>query len=158
MCAIVDTNVVSQVFGANPPNAGRKFFRWIDSNVNGRLVVGGRLWEELNKVSRFQKWAQQAKISGKMRFVDKDQVNGREEDLRGTLSCISNDPHIIALAQVSGARLLYSNDIKLQQDFKNKKLIDNPRGRIYTTNKGREAFSAGHKKLLERRDLCAAKF
>ena len=42
-------------------------------------------------------------------------------------------PHVLALAQVSGARLLYSNDQTLQRDFKNSKLIKNPRGNVYTT-------------------------
>ena len=72
--------------------------------------------------------------------------------MRGAVK--SDDPHIIALAQVSGARLLYSNDKSLQQDFKNKDLINNPRGKVYITNECRGNFSSGHKKLLVRRDLC----
>ena len=37
-------------------------------------------------------------------------------------SCRSNDPHVIALAQINGARLLYSNDEALQKDFGDKRL------------------------------------
>ena len=44
----------------------------------------------------------------------------------------SNDPHILALARASGARLVYTGDGKLIADFKNKRLIDGPRGKIYT--------------------------
>ncbi len=157
MCAIVDANVASEVFGTNPSEAGMKFFLWIDSNPNGRLVVGGKLLEELNRVLSFQRWAQEAVLSGKMRFVEKDQVDRRENDLRNASVCSSNDHHIIALAQISGARLLYSNDKKLQQDFNNKELIDKPRGKVYSTNQGRETFSATHKKTLARRDLCQRK-
>ena len=57
--------------------------------------------------------------------------------LRRDGAYVSNDAHVIALAQVSGARLLYSNDSDLQDDFKDKSLIDSPRGRIYTTERGR---------------------
>ena len=48
MCAIVDNNVVNEVFGGGPPEAGKQFRRWLGSR-NGRLVVGGRLLEELTR-------------------------------------------------------------------------------------------------------------
>ena len=48
MCAIVDNNVVNEVFGGDPPEAGKQFRRWLGSR-NGRLVVGGRLLEELTR-------------------------------------------------------------------------------------------------------------
>jgi hypothetical protein len=44
--------------------------------------------------------------------------------------CKSDDPHIIALAQISGARLLCSHDEGLASDFTNAKLIK-PRGKVY---------------------------
>ncbi len=157
MCAIVDANVISQVFEANPPEAGIKILLWIENNDSGHLMVGGKLIEELDRVSRFQKWAMDAKFSGKIKFADEKQVKAREDYLRRESNYISNDPHIIALAQVSGPRLLYSNDRKLQQGFKNKELVDNPRGKVYSTNQGREAFSSSHWQLLSRRDLCHAK-
>ena len=46
MCAIVDTNVVHEVFGRQPTDAGEGFFRWLNSG-KGKLVVGGKLKEEL---------------------------------------------------------------------------------------------------------------
>lgn len=48
-----------------------------------------------------------------MRLVDQVQVKSREDDLREESNYRSNDPRIIALAQASGARLLYSSDKKL---------------------------------------------
>jgi hypothetical protein len=44
--------------------------------------------------------------------------------------CKSDDPHIIALAQISGARLLCSHDEGLANDFTNVELIK-PRGKVY---------------------------
>ena len=46
--------------------------------------------------------------------------------------CVSNDIHIVALARISGSRLLYSKDDNLCKDFKNLKVL-NPKGKIYST-------------------------
>ncbi len=46
MCAIVDANVMHEVFGSNLQSAGEQFFNWIEKGTK-RLVVGGKLREEL---------------------------------------------------------------------------------------------------------------
>ena len=56
--------------------------------------------------------------------------------------CQSNDQHVIALAIVSGARLLYSNDRRLQRDFKDRRLIDPP-GKVYSTRRGKRSRDTG---------------
>ena len=68
-------------------------------------------------------------------------------------ACQSNDLHVLALAQVSGARLLYSNDLTLHQDFGNGDLINGPRGKIYSTRAGGQ-IQDSHRRLLRRNDLC----
>ena len=155
MCAIVDANVAHEVFGADRPEAGVKFFQWISSG-NGRLVASGKLLEELNRTSA-REWARQALNAGLIRNVPETHVDARMEELRSEGAIRSDDPHVLALAQVSGARLLYSNDAELQQDFKDTRLIGNPPGKIYSTddktNPNRE-FRSAHKRLLARRDLC----
>ena len=50
MCAIVDVNVAPEVFGDNPPPVAEKFFEWLERG-GGRLVVGGKLLEELEENS-----------------------------------------------------------------------------------------------------------
>ena len=153
MCAIVDANVVREVFGPGAPPAGEKFLGWLNRG-SGRLVVGGRLLEELEASSKdFRDWARQVTLAGKMRIVDANEVNTRTDQIRREGSCASDDPHVIALAQVSRARLLYSNDGRLQKDFRNKQLIDDPRGSVYSTQKSSE-FRPAHRRLLGRRDLC----
>ena len=153
MCAIVDANVVSEVFGFNLPPAGEKFFDWLNKG-SGQLVVGGKLLEELEKSSAdFRRWGQEAQLAGKMRIVNKSEVDAKTEQIQGEGVIRSDDPHVIALAQVSGARLLYSNDGNLQQDFKNKKLIDDPRGKVYSTSGGR-SFQRSHDRLLKNKNLC----
>ena len=151
MCAIVDANTASEVFGTKRPEAGSKFFEWLNSGA-GILVAGGKLLDELKK-TQYREWARQAILSGKIELEDKQDVEAQTTKLHNEKACKSNDHHVIALAQISGARLLYTNDGNLQQDFKNKYLIDNPRGRVYSTKKHRH-FTVSHKQILGRRDLC----
>ena len=80
-------------------------------------------------------------------------MDEREEELSREGRCLSNDAHIIALGQISGARLLYSNDKALHEDFGNKRLIDRPRGKVYSTNE-RKDFTNIHARLLNNRNLC----
>ena len=158
MCAILDTNDASEVFGCNRPPAGIGFFDWINTG-NGHLVVGGRLLDELARGSRrFRTWAREAQLAGRMWVVNQGTVQARTQELRAAGTCTSDDPHIIALAQVSGARRLYSNDGDLQNDFKAKKLVDKPRGKVYSTREDND-FSDTHKGLLELRryELCLVK-
>ena len=151
MCAIIDANVAHEVFGENRPEAGVKFFEWIEEK-GGRLVAGGKLLAELYRTPA-RMWVQQRLLAGEITTEDKNEVNAKTDQLHNEGSCKSDDPHVIALAQVSGARLLYSNDGDLQEDFGNKNLIDRPRGKVYSTRVNKD-FQPGHKKLLENRNLC----
>lgn len=153
MCAIVDANVANEVFGPHPTPAGEKFLDWVDGGSH-RLVVGGKLLGELAKSSQdFRKWMSRAMRTGKMKVLDKNKVSTRTDRIEQERLHTSNDPHVLALAQLSGARLLYSNDAKLQQDFKNKDLIDRPQGNIYSTRQNKN-FTRTHKRLLGKQDLC----
>jgi hypothetical protein len=136
MCLIVDTNLAALVFGS-PTNADfLPIIEWLTSpKGNGRLVVGGQLAHELevmNTVRRFLRGLQQA---GRARFIPQSEIALAQQALVATGRCVSNDPHVIALAQISGARVLCSQDKNLHTDFKNKQLIDKPRGRVYQTAK-----------------------
>lgn len=152
MCAILDANVAHKVFGQDRPEAGKAFFDWLDSG-NGRLVVGGKLRRELDGAGVPRKWLQRAVQLGRVRNFDDREIDDKTEELAPM--CRSDDPHIVALAQISGARLLYSDDGRLHGDFKDSGLIDNPRGAVYSTVKG-DRLTGGQKKLLRRNDLCRA--
>ena len=160
MCALVDANVASEVFGPKRNEASDKFFNWLSTGT-GILVVGGQLQEEISK-TQYRDWGRQALLSGRIRQAllsgrikreDPHKVEAQTSKLKNEKACKSNDQHIIALAQLSGARLLFSNDSDLQQDFKNKKLIDNPRGRVYSTKKIKD-YTNSHKRLLGMKRLC----
>lgn len=152
MCAILDANVVGQVFGPDRPVAGQAFFRWIDSGP-GRLVAGGRLRRELDRSRGFREWRLQAVLAGRITLLNDDAVDGRARALEHRNACRSDDPHVVAAAQISGARLLYTNDARLQADFDDKALIDRPRGKVYSTRK-HDDLTPTHRRLLANRNLC----
>ena len=153
MCAILDANVVHQVFGFSRPEAGEKFFQWLSSG-KGRLVTGGKSFDELKGSSEgFRTWAVQARLAGRLREESRHEVDSRTTELEREGVYKSDDPHVLALAQVSDVRLLYTNDGALQRDFDDKRLIDNPRGKVYTTRVNRN-FTTTHRNLLRRQDLC----
>ena len=154
MCAIVDSNVVGEVFGPKPPPAGKGFFDWLNTG-GGRLVVGGKLNKELfTSSSSFRQWAKSATLAGRVRVVNDSNVENRTLQLEKESEYRSNDPHVLALAQVSGSRLLYSNDKDLQMDFKDKTLINNPRGTVYSTQKSKLFTSQRKRQLVSRMELC----
>lgn len=155
MCAIVDVNVASEVFGNPRPPAGRVFLEWLES-PRGQLVVGGRLRAELSRNARLLGWLKSATRFGRVRTVSDDDVDERENRLRREGVCTSNDEHVLALALVSGARLLYTNDNALIADFKNREIVADPRGRVYTTARS-TAVTSAHRRLLGARDLCACR-
>ena len=153
MCAIVDTNVAGEVFGNSPSEAGRFFFNWLNSK--GVLVIGGRLLQELDGYGRFHEWFLQASLAGRARLIPDAVVDAEAEALRGQGICRSNDEHILGLARVSGARLLFTNDQDLQDDFRDRRIIGGSRGRVYTTRQSRN-LSSTHRSLLGRTNLCSA--
>ena len=154
MCGIVDANVASEVFGENRPPAGKYFFDWL-SSPHGQLIVGGELRRELNRNRRFERWLGNAIRVGRATTMPTEAVVARTEELRQRDICRSDDEHVVALALVSGARLLYTNDAELIDDFKNREVVAAPRGKVYTTAKD-DRVTKTHRRLLADRTLCRA--
>ena len=159
MCAIVDVNHCFKVFGDPEQRtpAGRFFFEWLEG-PNGRLVLGGTKFNtEIGKVGHYISWLQTAIRTGRAHRVNDDMVDTAEQELVAGNVCESDDHHLIALARIGGARLLFSEDPDLHEDFRNPRIIANPRGKVYST-KVDDEVSAVHRQLLEQRyrsDMCA---
>ncbi len=68
---------------------------------------------------------------GRVYKYDDKAVRKRTQVLIDANSCKSDDQHVIALAQIARARLLFSQDRKLCQDFANSDLIAKPEGLVY---------------------------
>lgn len=121
-------------------------------DTEGTIVVGGKELREALYIRHDGKERQvinELRSAGRIIEKKDNKVEARAIELRKDNSCVSNDEHIIALAQISGARLLYSNDKKLHKDFGNKNLIDNPRGKVYSTLRD-TGFSRSRRERLQR--------
>lgn len=156
MCAIIDANVASQLWQDGGTPAGQALRAEVEK---GRvpMVVGGHLREELwGAGDRMRQWLVQLQNAGHLTTVDREEVDRVAQELkasRGPVSLTSDDEHVVALAMVSGARLLFTNDMRLSQDFKNPQIVPSPRGRVYTTRRSQE-LNESHRRLLRRTDLC----
>lgn len=152
MCAILDASVAGEVFGANRSRPGRQFFEWLET-PQARLVVGGKLYRELVRSPTFEKWVGTALADGRARRQAASLVDRRAAEIAAEGPLKSNDAHVIALADVGGARILYSNDGDLRHDFTNVALLSGPRGKLYPTGESRNA-DRHRRRLLSGTDLC----
>ena len=130
MCLMIDANAVSYVFGDNPTPAG-EVFRGSVNNQRRKLVLGGKLENELNQIGRFLAWLSNAVTSGYVYRTCALCTNELTAELENAQVCTSDDPHVIALAQISRCRVLCTDDADLKDDFRQGNLIDNPRGHLY---------------------------
>jgi len=129
MCIIIDNCVISKVFVENKKQL--KYIKHIiTSNINV-MVYGGELRREYIKNDKIKRLLVMLDRSGRTRLFRDDKVDEETKRIRRSKVCKSNDCHIIALARVSGARLLCSNDKDLHADFKNAAIVNNPRGNVY---------------------------
>jgi hypothetical protein len=130
MCVIVDANVASDVFDSPPQPDFVPLWRWIEEQ-DGVIVYGGKLAKELGRIDHVARRLQQLSLAGKAKVPDSVRLAKEEKAVGHSGLCKSNDSHVIALARVTKARTLCSRDKKLHEDFKNPKLVANPRGQIY---------------------------
>ncbi len=161
MCAIVDADSSGEIAAAAASPAVRAFKEAFASGQCCLVVGGSRLRRELGrgftepdraKPTTVTEWISQVARAGKLIDCDDDEVDNRAEDIRRAGLCVSKDFHIIALAQIAGARMLYSKDRELHQDFTNPELLNEPRGKVYP----RDLSLAKSKDwLLRNRKLCS---
>lgn len=164
MCAVVDKSVFGELWDRGGKPTGQGFRKIVES---GRLPLsfgGTKIKHEVappipGKSSRMLVWIQQLQSAGRLIRVPDHEVDKRAHELASGVATASsqirsNDHHVIALAQVSGARLLYTNDKRLTHDFGDLQIINSPRGRVYSTNETSN-FNKQRRDLLARTDLCA---
>lgn len=153
MCAIIDHSVTFEVFGRKQTGAGVQFRKWLDDG-GGKLVVGGKNLEELTENGNFRRWfLEERRVGRRVLQIKNEIISECQEILIRDGLFRSDDEHVLALALVSGARLLYTNDRDLKRDFVNDKIVTDPGGKVYTTLGGKE-FTGEHRKLLETENIC----
>jgi hypothetical protein len=141
MCIIIDANVASEI-PALTDDARPVMSAVFDRGL--KIVSGQKVKRELLGC-KFRLLYRELLLAGRLIEFDDDRIQREEEGLDPDL-LVSDDPHVIALARVSGARILFSRDVDLHSDFKNHRIISGPRGSVYQNR--------AHKDLLLEKDAC----
>lgn len=145
MCLIIDANIAHYFARPIRPEAVA-VLKWIQDK-GGSIVYGGQLATELaNAGEDVKSLIISLDRAGRAKRISDGQVSSETETIKALGCCCSNDPHIIAIARLSGARVLFSHDQNLHTDFKNAALINNPRGQVYQNQT--------HARLLKHTAFC----
>jgi hypothetical protein len=127
VCLIVDANVSATLLAQSSA-----IIEWLfGKRGNPRLVAAGKLRAELAKHDAVRRQLVALDRAGRLRSADAEKLRLEERRLHAGRKCVSNDSHVLALAIVSGARTLATDDNALAGDFRNKSIIDRPRGSVY---------------------------
>jgi hypothetical protein len=130
MCSIIDANLFSALLRAEG-NDEMGLFKKALFQGKAYLVYGGHLRVEYQRLERYRSILVEMDRKGIAKKVDDAAVDQETTRVRALRVCVSDDEHVIALARISGARLLCSNDAGLRVDFRNQKLVNRPRGNVY---------------------------
>ena len=132
MClVIVDAHLLHDVFN---PSCSRDCLPIREAiwGTKIRLVCGGtKLKDEYQQSPKIWSMVVALEKAGKAKLVPDGMVDKEMSNLITNFQLSSDDPHVIALARVSGARLLCTLDQGLHCDFRDKNLIAKPRGYVY---------------------------
>ncbi len=129
MCVIVDADVAHLVFGSPADADYKPVFEWI-ANGKGAIVYGGKLAQELFCTGK-QGILVEFKRQRKAYEYTACELDPEIEDIQSEGHHRSNDAHVLALGRCSGARTLCTKDKDLIHDFKDRRIISNPRGNVY---------------------------
>lgn len=142
MCLIIDANQLCNVFSQAPNETVQPVLHWLLKG-DGCVVYNSDLLREIGRVRPALAAFVELRRSG--RAIDYGSCACPDE-LLSHLS--SDDPHVIALALESGARVVFTDDRCLISDVKNKNVLSNPRGRVYRKK--------SHRHLLVHNAACTA--
>lgn len=143
MCIIVDANRAHVLFSQPASDAAAPIWEWLKKD--GILVYGGKLASELGKITTSRRLLAELARGGRAILETAETVDREERLVLATGHCKSNDQHVVALARVSGARVLFTEDRFLMEDFQNPRLL-RPKGKIYRRST--------HRRLLTHRPGC----
>jgi hypothetical protein len=129
---IVDANCMSHVFGESQSAD----YQPVGVAIAGRrptaiAILGGYLVIELQQSNKIWNRILELERAGRAHRLRRQTVDDETAAVEQTLCIRSDDPHILALARLSGCRVLVSNDKNLIADFKNIGIVPPPRGAVY---------------------------
>ena len=131
MCIIVDANKLGDFLADPVSEDSRPIHDWLNRG-RGSIVYStdGRFAKEIQGRAR-ARLAVYAR-AGRATLIPGSRFADDERNLETRANLRSDDPHVLALARAAGVRLLYTADSDLISDFKDKKVIDHPRGKVYS--------------------------
>lgn len=129
MCLIIDNCIFPGALRDRFADKGiARVFAWIESK--GKLVIGGELSRELMQSESVKKYLLEGVRSGYVLVYPPADVKKAGAALTKKLR--SNDPHVIGLGVVSGARWLWTSDGDLRIDWKASGILPKPDGKLVT--------------------------
>jgi|SRR5215471_10945732 len=133
MCIIIDINIAERIVLRTEDADFKELSEclWGRRRPLVRMAYGGDLLREYQANGRLMAALEALDRAGRAVKYPEESLRQETKSVKLLGLCRSNDHHIIALARVSQTRLLCSRDRDLCADFKNKRLLDKPRGKIY---------------------------
>ena len=146
MCVVIDANKAADFCKQEHPYL-KMLLQWV--NAGGRIASGGRLEVELYKVQAMKGLLIEWSRAGKLIKISAEKIAQREALVREC--CVSDDPHVVALAIESKAHIIVTEDKNLIKDLKNIRLVGSRR-KIYKENSKSPDRIDRHRALLQRSD------
>jgi hypothetical protein len=146
MCLIIDANKAADFCKQERPYL-KPLWSWV--NGGGRIVSGGRLEKELFKIQAMKGVLLEWSRNGTLIRISSEKILEKENFVKS--ACISDDPHVVALAIISKANIVVTEDKKLIEDLRNCKLVGKRR-RIYKENSASPSRIDRHATLLRSSD------
>jgi len=146
MCIIVDEDVAGSFVSDRDHQDNRPIHDWIDK-CDGLIVYSQDLINKLQDakaLTRYSSYLAKRVQAGRAKFYGSEKLAPELKKLQALDVRAKDDLHILALARASGARVLYTEDQKLQSDFSeaDRGIITNPKGRVY--KRSEHAHVLGH--------------
>jgi hypothetical protein len=129
LCLIIDANKTADFVNEPQHEDHRPIYCWVFRG--GVVALGGKLWQEQAKLKGARRLFAEWLRAGRARRYQDHEIAKEEAKVIDEANCESNDQHIIALARVSGARVLFSDDRALAADFTNRAVLSSPAGKVY---------------------------
>lgn len=118
---MVDANAAHDI--KNQTECGLPVIKWLLApNIRSGLVVGGKLTDEL-RAAGLKSTLVELSRAGRLHAINDEEISKIEVKIRA--SCRSNDSHVVALAKVSRCSTVFTKDMPLHQDLKNRSLLPN---------------------------------
>jgi predicted nucleic acid-binding protein len=148
LCIIIDASVAGLFFRVPHDANYAPVWTWIERR-DGKIVYGGELAGELNRLGSARRLLVELQRKGRAYLIQATRIQEEEKRVVGMRNRRSDDPHVLALARASGARILCTDDDDLEADFKNVEIVPRPRGKIYK--------NARHARLLGHNGICVGR-